>query len=183
MMGGDIGFDSKLGEGSTFWLTAPARIVTEIDAGEHLAGSVEQVDLAPLNILVVDDVEVNRELVATLLSPFDVTLFEAANGADAIKAAVERRYDVILMDLQMPGMDGMAATKAIRGNSELNRATPILALSANVLPEQIAACAAAGMDDHVAKPISPGDLLSKIARWTAGAPVAPANAARRTAAT
>jgi PAS domain S-box-containing protein len=172
MMGGDIGFDSKLGEGSTFWFEAPAPIVAEIDAGEHLAVSVEPADLAPLSILVVDDVEVNRELVATLLSPFDVALFEAASGAEAIEAAVERRYDVILMDLQMPGMDGMAATRAIRAKSELNRATPILALSANVLPEQIAACAAAGMDDHVAKPISPGDLLSKIARWTTGRPEA-----------
>jgi CheY-like chemotaxis protein len=86
------------------------------------------------------------------------------------------------MDLQMPGMDGMAATKAIRANCELNRATPILALSANVLPEQIAACAAAGMDDHVAKPISPGDLLNKIARWTAVQPQGSDAARRGTAA-
>jgi two-component system sensor histidine kinase/response regulator len=68
--------------------------------------------------------------------------------------------------MQMPGMDGLAATRAIRANADANRTTPILALSANVQPDQVAACLAAGMNDHIAKPIDARDLLAKIARWT-----------------
>ena len=75
-------------------------------------------------------------------------------------------FDLILMDLQMPGMDGMAATRAIRAGSDLNRTTPILALSANVLTAQIDAARRAGMDDHIAKPINPGELLAKISDWS-----------------
>lgn len=70
------------------------------------------------------------------------------------------------MDLQMPGMDGLAATRAIRANCEFNRQTPLVALSANVLPIHIAECREAGMDDHIAKAISPEALLTKISRWT-----------------
>jgi CheY-like chemotaxis protein len=103
-----------------------------------------------------------------MLSPFDVVLVEAASGAEAVKAAMARRFDLVLMDLQMPGMDGMAATKAIRANSEVNSAVPILAISANVLPEQVAEAREAGMDDHIAKPIDPAELIGKIAKWTGG---------------
>jgi CheY-like chemotaxis protein len=70
------------------------------------------------------------------------------------------------MDLQMPGTHGMAAARAIRAKTDLNRATPIVALSANVLPVHVRACLAAGMNDHIAKPIEPADLLGKIAKWT-----------------
>jgi CheY-like chemotaxis protein len=120
-----------------------------------------------LRVLMVDDVAVNRELVAAMLAPFDVRFWEASSGADAVQAALKSSFDVILMDLQMPGMDGLAAAAAIRAGSELNRWTPILALSANVLPDQVEACRAAGMNDHIGKPIDPAELLGKIARWTA----------------
>jgi CheY-like chemotaxis protein len=116
---------------------------------------------------MVDDVAVNRELVAAMLQPFDVRMVEADSGAAAIRAARRTGFDLILMDLQMPGMDGLAAAAEIRAACELNRATPILALSANILPEQVEACLAAGMDDHIGKPIDPAELLDKIARWTA----------------
>lgn len=101
-----------------------------------------------------------------MLAPFDVSICEVASGAEAVKASLSTQFDVILMDLQMPGMDGLAATRAIRANSDLNRRTPILALSANVLPDQVEACHEAGMDDHIAKPINAKDLITKIAHWT-----------------
>ncbi len=160
-----VAFESTPGVGSTFWFEVPAPLAAD-DQVEMSAEQPVHADLGPMSILVVDDVAVNRELVSAMLSPFDATLFEAASGPEAVSAAMERRFDVILMDLQMPGMDGMAAARAIRANSDLNRATPILALSANVLPEQITACKAAGMNDHIAKPIYLADLLGKIAYWS-----------------
>jgi CheY-like chemotaxis protein len=116
-------------------------------------------------ILVVDDLDLNRELVRTLLEASGYSVEEAAGGAEAVAAAWQRPFDLILMDLQMPGMDGLAATRAIRATAEQNRATPIVALSANVLPEQIGECLEAGMDDHVAKPIKVAELLEKVFQW------------------
>jgi CheY-like chemotaxis protein len=78
---------------------------------------------------------------------------------------MQRLFDLILVDMQMPGMDGMAATRAIRASSNLNQRTPIVALTASVLAPQIAACHDAGMNDHIAKPISPRDLLEKVTHW------------------
>jgi CheY-like chemotaxis protein len=122
-----------------------------------------------MRILVVDDVAVNRELVRAMLSAFDVEIIEASCGSEALEAAKGMAFDVILMDLQMPGMDGIAATAAIRTLAHANRTTPILALSANALPAQVEACLMAGMDDHIAKPIDPRTLLTKISDWTAAA--------------
>ena len=169
MMGGQIGLRSTPGVGSTFWFTAPAAALAESAApSKPAAPPAPPPDLGEgrLSILVVDDVAVNRELICTMLAPFDIALTTAASGVQAVEAACAQPFDLILMDLQMPGMDGMAATKAIRANSEVNRATPILAVSANVLSSQVEAARRAGMDDHIAKPISPSELLCKIGDWT-----------------
>ena len=116
-------------------------------------------------LLVVDDVAMNRELVRAMLSPFPYEITEATNGAEAVSVAMSKPFDLILMDLQMPGMDGIAATHAIRATCDPNRHTPIVALSASTLPAQIGECHAAGMDDHIAKPMSPGDLMTKVGQW------------------
>ena len=115
---------------------------------------------------MVDDAPVNRELVGVLLSVFGHDLTEAGGGAEAVEAASKAPFDLILMDLQMPGMDGLAATREIRARCPLNRATPIVALSANILPMHVDACRDAGMDDHIGKPIDTRELLTKVARWT-----------------
>ena len=163
LLGGQIGVDSIEGRGSTFWFVIPAPRLGAAAAVET-GGSAPA--LSPLRILVVDDVAVNRELVLAMLAPFDLDLTEASNGLEAVEASLNAGFDLILMDLQMPGMDGLAATQAIRANSDLNRRTPIVALSANVMPPQVEACLSAGMNDHIGKPIQPGELLNKIAYWT-----------------
>jgi len=164
MMHGEIGLESAPGQGSTFWFEVPAP-VAEAASLAPAAQPTARVE-GHLRALVVDDVPVNRELVSVMLSPFDISITEAASGQEAVNLAMLERFDLILMDLQMPGMDGIAAAKAIRANAEPNRDTPILALSANVLPSQVAQCLAAGMNDHVSKPIRPAELLGKIAQWT-----------------
>jgi CheY-like chemotaxis protein len=162
MMGGEIGVESREGAGSTFWFTIAAPAAPTMDGP-----TVAAVDGGPaaLRILVVDDVEMNRELLVAMLAPLGAELVEAADGLEAVAASMRSRFDVILMDLQMPGMDGYAATRAIRANSEPNRTTPILAISANVLPKHVAACREAGMDDYVAKPIDHRALIDKITHY------------------
>jgi CheY-like chemotaxis protein/anti-sigma regulatory factor (Ser/Thr protein kinase) len=164
MMGGEIGVESQPGRGASFWFTVAAPACETVTPPP--SPSSEDWESGPLKVLVVDDVAVNRELIKAMLAPFDLELSEAGNGAEAVNAAMLNTYDLILMDLQMPGMDGLAATRAIRRNSESNRETPILAVSANVLPSQVEACRQAGMNDHIGKPINPSDLLGKIAAWT-----------------
>jgi PAS domain S-box-containing protein len=174
-MGGRIGADSRVGEGSTFWVElelplaaepAPAR-----DAEGRGAGLAR-----PIRALVVEDNAVNRELITTLLSPFEIEIEVACDGAEAVEAA-GRGYDVILMDMQMPVMDGLTATRRIRALPDRAVArTPIIAMTANVLPEQVARCREAGMDDHIGKPINLAQLLATLDRWTAPRDEAPDDA-------
>jgi PAS domain S-box-containing protein len=168
LMGGSIGADSREGEGSVFWFVVAAPVIeppVAVDPEAENGGTT----MRPAHILVVDDVSANRELVRAMLSAVGHSFVEAENGEEAVRQASRQTFDLILMDMQMPVMDGLAASRMIRTGS-LNGATPIVALSANVLPAEIAACHAAGMNDHIAKPIRPLELLTKVARWSGAAP-------------
>ena len=165
MMDGEIGVDSVEGQGSTFWIAIPAPAADLIPA--QTDPDRGQPAMPSRRILIVDDLAVNRELISVMLRLFGHDLTEAANGQDAVEAAMRAPFDLILMDLHMPGMDGLAAARAIREASDLNRRTPIVALSANAMAGHVAECLAAGMDDHIAKPIAPATLMSKVAQWTA----------------
>jgi len=164
LMGGDIGVESAEDRGAAFSFSIKAPACAPQTAAASVGGG--EFDARPARILIVDDSSVNRELVSVLLGVFGHTLSEASGGAEAVLAAAKTPFDLILMDLQMPGMDGLAATKAIRAGPPLNRATPIVALSANILPNHLEACRLAGMNDHIGKPIDTRELLTKVVRWT-----------------
>jgi PAS domain S-box-containing protein len=178
LMGGQIGLVSEEGRGSTFWFTIAAPVTDaaiQAKGGEELCEPDGEARGA--RILIVDDLAVNRELVRAMLAPFGHDFEDAANGAEAVQAALRSGFDLILMDLQMPGMDGFEAARTIRAAAPLNKSTPIIALSANVLPAHIVASQAAGMDDHLGKPIALTALVAKVAQW-AGEQHLPATGAK-----
>ena len=167
VMGGEVGADSEPGKGSTFWFEVPVyEAVTGVEV--ERAGQVALAD--GLKILMADDAAPNRELVTAILGGLGVALETVDNGAEAVEAARTGAYDLILMDVHMPVMDGLDATRAIRAIAGPAGRTPIIALTANVQPEQVLRCQEAGMDGHVGKPIQVDDLLSALASVPARTP-------------
>lgn len=167
LMDGDLTMDSDLGVGSTVMLALPYRPSV---AGEAVASQPASADphrslsAAPLAILVVDDVEMNREFVQIALGREGHAVTALSSGQAAIDALMAgEMFDLILMDVQMPIMDGLTATRAIRALKGAGRVTPIIGLTANVLPEQVAACREAGMDDHISKPVDLDLLVERVA--------------------
>jgi signal transduction histidine kinase len=163
LMGGKIGFDSAPGHGSAFWLELQAPQVEPYDVGEP------QPVAAPgaARILLVDDHPMNREIGAALLSLVGCQVETADNGEQAVAKAARGGFDIILMDIHMPQMDGLAATRAIRALDGEAGEVPIIAMSADALPQQVERCYAAGMVDHVAKPVQREVLYAKVSRWLA----------------
>jgi len=164
-MDGRIGVDSAEGQGSTFWFEVRGPLA-QLPAPE--AEEVSPLDPdAGVRLLLVEDNAVNRELIRTMLEPFSIDVETANDGVAGVEAMRQGHYDLVLMDVQMPVMDGLTATREIRAmEGARGAATPIVAMTANVLPEQIATCLAAGMDDHLGKPINPTKLLETVARWS-----------------
>jgi CheY-like chemotaxis protein/HPt (histidine-containing phosphotransfer) domain-containing protein len=171
LMGGEIGVESLKGEGTTFWFTLELPIAAQTEKIRDEDVPTAQAAVRR-RLLIVDDLDVNRELAAALLAPSGHQIDLAADGSEAIAFARANPYDLIFMDVQMPGMDGLTATRRIREMPRIAR-MPIVALTAQALPEQIAACRAAGMDDYLSKPFTPQGLMAMIAKW-AGSGVAPA---------
>jgi PAS domain S-box-containing protein len=164
-MDGRIGVDTVEGEGSTFWFEVRGPLA-ELPTAEAEEASPLDPD-AGVRLLLVEDNAVNRELIRTMLEPFGIGVETANDGVAGVEAMRQGQFDLVLMDVQMPVMDGLTATREIRAmEGARGAATPIVAMTANVLPEQIANCLAAGMDDHLGKPINPTKLLETVARWS-----------------
>ena len=167
LMGGQIGVDSIDGQGARFWCVLDLPVAV---APERQEPETPQLSARPLHLLVADDNEANRELIGTLVRAMGHEVDVVADGCAAVEAVRAGAYDLVLMDVQMPRMDGLTATRTIRAMVGETALTPIIALTANVLPDQIAFYRASGMDDHVGKPISPRELLTKITLWSEGRP-------------
>ena len=167
LMGGAVGFTSRGGVGSTFWLEVAAAPAAAITASVEPVGLV----LEGLHLLVVEDNPTNRMIATKLLESLGASVTTAADGYLGVEAAERGGFDLILMDVQMPGIDGLEAARRIRALGGAAARTPIVALTANVLAHQRQAYLDAGMDGVVGKPISPEILLREIARLSA--PAAP----------
>ena len=170
-MDGEIGVESQLNHGARFWISLTARPAV---APASAVPAPEAAAERAARVLLVDDHPMNRELGMALLTLAGCEVATANDGAQALEAVRTGGFDLVLMDVHMPGMDGLSATRAIRALPGPAAATPIIALSADVLPEQIARCRAAGMDDHVPKPIRREELYAAVARALERATAEPA---------
>ena len=162
LMGGDVGFTSREGVGSTFWL----EVDVEVDAADAVPPKADEPEgmLGGVNILLVEDNPTNRLVARKILESLGAQVDTAADGIEGLEAVQGHSYDLVLMDIQMPRMDGVEATRRIRGLDTEVAAVPIIALTANVLAHQREAYLAAGMNGVAAKPISPPALLAEIVR-------------------
>lgn len=171
LMGGDLTAVSVEGQGAAFTLevTLPEGVPTPEDA---LAEARPVALDRRLRVLAVDDHEVNRRTLALVLQPLDAAFTAAADGHQALELLAAERFDVVLMDVNMPGLDGNETTRRLRAQDGPNRSTPVIGFSAGVEPAQIAACRAAGMNDWLPKPLEPALLYAALERATS-APVDP----------
>ncbi|HSV27953.1 MAG TPA: response regulator, partial [Candidatus Omnitrophota bacterium] len=160
LMGGSIGVDSAPGRGSTFWFELAYAQGEKPAETEPDAAAV----LRPLRVLLAEDNPVNQKVARILLERQGHTVTLAVNGAEALRMAAAEEFDVVLMDMQMPEMDGLEATRRIRALDGPSAGVPIVALTANAMKGDDERCLAAGMDAHVPKPIRPEQLFATIAR-------------------
>jgi PAS domain S-box-containing protein len=165
-MNGRIGASSTPGEGSCFWFDAP---LSEATVGQ-VAAPTEAADqdvMDAARVLIVDDHQTNRDLARAILTPLGCELSEAEDGAVAVDLAETQIFDLILMDVRMPGMDGPSAVRKIRAGEGPNRNVPILAFTADAADEDRDSLMSAGFDDRVLKPVTPGALITSVSKWLA----------------
>ena len=170
LMQGEVGVQSVLGQGSTFWFSA--RLETShshaLTTGHAQQREMPDADALQLlhgvRILLVEDNELNREVAGELLLDIGVRVDTANNGQMALQRLQEHAYDLVLMDMQMPVMDGLTATRFLRAQAEF-AALPVIAMTANAMESDRQACLQAGMNDHISKPIDPDQLFAILLQW------------------
>ncbi len=176
LMEGDIWIESQIGQGASFIFTVQVKAAKEgahpgVDGGEEGTKKSEVLwDFSGRTILLAEDVEINREIMAAILEDTGVAIQYAANGLEAVAQFKKDpvRYDLILMDIQMPEMDGYEATEKIRAmDNPWAGEIAIIAMTANVFREDVERCMAAGMNDHIGKPIDHRELLEKLGSYLA----------------
>jgi len=168
-MGGDIWVESEADVGSTFYFTVVFKKQNNQQLQQDLSSEEHELDVAISNlqgakILIVEDNEINQELARELLVMNGLTVQTACNGKEALELLSEQNYDGILMDCQMPIMDGYEATRIIREQEKFNNLA-IIAMTANVMKQDVEKVLSAGMNDHIAKPVRPNVMLLTMAKW------------------
>jgi len=173
-MGGDCGATSEPDVGSRFWFTVLVGPGGELADPRGRPAARERPDatsvaatLAGKRLLVVEDDRVNQVILVEMLRVLGATHVDVAeSGQEAIDATAAQPYDLVFMDVQLPGIDGLEATRTIARRRRGKR-PPIVALTANVLPQDVSRCLEAGMDSHLAKPVSKDELAEALMRWLA----------------
>ena len=169
LLGGDVGVRSMEGQGSVFYFTARLRLQLAqpepSSVGPESAGSLSP--LSPASILLVEDNEVNQEVTLAQLEEWGLSADVANNGIEALQALTRKAYDLVLMDVQMPKLDGIQATLALRKpeSGVLNPRVPVVAMTAHAMEEDRQRCLEAGMDGYLSKPIDPQALRAVVARY------------------
>jgi CheY-like chemotaxis protein/anti-sigma regulatory factor (Ser/Thr protein kinase) len=165
-MGGDMKVESQVGRGATFTFTLTLPLADAADLQDTGAAADESLPVAgdgpPLSILLAEDSETNQFVFAKLIQGFNTSITIAANGVEALQHAKRTTFDVVFMDMRMPEMDGLAATRAIRALGGPWTTIPIIALTANAFADDVKACRDAGMDEFIAKPLRKKVLVEKL---------------------
>ncbi|GJD96683.1 PAS domain S-box protein [Methylobacterium iners] len=166
MMGGSIRVDSTEGEGSSFTFTLDLPVAeVAADAASPSPSAQSSASETGAHILLAEDVAMNQELAVAMLTRWGHSVDVVPDGAIAVDAVMRNRYDLVLMDVQMPVMDGLEATRRIRGLGGAHAELPIIAMTANVLPRDVERCRLAGADAHIGKPFVPEILRALVTHW------------------